>query len=426
MKIKTGSYVKVKPSTCRVSGLKPETPYLVTRAKDPPGPMGMRNGKPWTPAHTVTIEDHLESYPDEQKKRWSNLKELHIEDCIDVTPKEMAPPKRTPVDRVAVLLRLRRDHCLKHGRYPTVDQAARQEAREQARALFYADSREIWDFADEMKFLVEAKLAAFGLKPEEVSDLGTLSSNKAIDGLIDSLKSSSIRDTQVREYLLDKDQRHNPITDGLPSAKGLHLPQFVVDFFHSHLASCPVVLAFRSCDDDPRALRTLLQFLNRSSSVRFFEMTEMPSEEEMDSWRHAAARERLTVVIYVNAPSVLVVQARRAMYAASLVITDEPKSDTLQVLKDRSGLLPAYFPVIYGGLRSGETVVVGAPTSALVLEELQKKDIPVSRSEVAAVLFEGPYDALKHYSETEVKVRKQRDLAKHQTFGYAPRMFPKG
>ena len=131
MKIKTGSFVKVRPSACAKHGLNTSAFYRVLLSQEkPPAPVRMKKGI-WYPPHPVVIEvvhgGHAES------------KSIHIEDCAVVTPEEMAPPKRYPVDRVAILQRLRRDFCLKEGRYPTVDQEARQMAREEAKHLLFAE-----------------------------------------------------------------------------------------------------------------------------------------------------------------------------------------------------------------------------------------------------------------------------------------------
>lgn len=168
MKIKNGSFVKVRPSACAKHGLDTGAFYRVLLSQDePPAPVRMKKGI-WYPPHPIVIEvvhgGHAES------------KSIHIEDCALVTPEEMVPSKRWPIDRVAVLQRLRRDFCLKEGRYPTVDQKVRHAAREEAKRLLFADKLEPFnpvtqggwskDLADEWAYLQDMKLRAFGIEPD--------------------------------------------------------------------------------------------------------------------------------------------------------------------------------------------------------------------------------------------------------------------
>lgn len=139
MKIRPGVHVKVKPSTCKKLKLNPAAFFRVRSVLKALAPVqGMRNGVRGTmyPHQQVEIETSPEQHMFPQTG-YLQCQLVGIEDVVLATPEEMTPPKRYPVDRVAVLLRLRRDFCLREGHYPTVDHKARAAAREEARRIAY-------------------------------------------------------------------------------------------------------------------------------------------------------------------------------------------------------------------------------------------------------------------------------------------------
>ena len=136
MKIRPGVHVKVKPSTCEKLKLNPTAFFRVRSVLKALAPVqGMRNGVRGTmyPHQQVEIETSPGQHMFPQTG-YLQCQLVGIEDVILATPEEMTPPKRHPV---AVLLRLRRDFCLREGHYPTVDHAARAAAREEAKQIAY-------------------------------------------------------------------------------------------------------------------------------------------------------------------------------------------------------------------------------------------------------------------------------------------------
>ena len=151
MKIIAGSYVRIKPSVLQVMGLE-DRPYQVWGDVAKNADFGF----------VVTVDTgHIAS----------QLMTFNVEDCVSV-PMPLKSKREGAIDKEEQLFRLRRDFCLRFGHYPTPNPEGREQARADAVKLFQDPFGEL-SWAEELKYLEEIKLRAFGLRSEDVAGLAS-------------------------------------------------------------------------------------------------------------------------------------------------------------------------------------------------------------------------------------------------------------